>query len=331
MRIRRLPLVTVLLAALSGAALASPLEDGKRLLAEGKHREASVAFRQALVATPSSREALLGLAKATFEGKLYDGYEDVGHLLRDAVKAKPDDRDLRLALGYHYLAWMEVDERYRADAQDQFGRLIEANAEDEDAVVGIARMYFASADPRTGLARLDAFLEKRPGSAPALYWKGYLLYDEAEQAFKNGGSQLTPEVRQGFEKAYEAFVASTKSDPKRYDAWIRQGYAAHYLVSVDPTKHDAATQAYEHALDVDGDGEAAMKGLQSLHSMDAKKWVDMLGRLAKDHTKAPIVHYYLGYYLSQAGRGEEAEKELKAFVATAKAPAAGWNEIGKLL
>jgi Flp pilus assembly protein TadD len=331
MRIR-LPLVPLVLAALVGVAAAGPLEDGKKALAAGKNAEAAQAFRKAVEASPSNREALLGLAKATFEGRLADLYEDVGGLLRDALKAKPDDRELRLALGHHYLAWMDVDDRYRADVQDQFGRLLEANPEDEDAVVGLARMYYAAAQPRQGLERIDAFLAKKPGSALALYWKGFLHYDDAEQAFKNGGSQWTPAVEDGFRKAHDAFAASTKADPTRYDAWLRLGYSSQYLSRVDPAKTAVAAAAYEKALDIDGDKDLAMKGLSALFSLDAAKWIDTLVRLAKDHPKAPSVHFYLGYYLkNQRGREAEAEKALRTYVATAKYPAVGWLELGTLL
>jgi thioredoxin-like negative regulator of GroEL len=331
MRIR-IVAVPVVLAALLGVASAGPLEDGKKALAAGRNGEAARAFQAALEAQPTNREALLGLAKATFEGRLSDSYEDVGAKLREAVKAKPDDRELRVALGYHYLAWMDVDDRYRADVQDQFGRLLAANPEDEDAVVGLARMYYAAAQPKQGIERLDAFLAKRPSSANALYWKGFLHYDDAEQTFKTGGSQMTPKVQEEFQKAYDAFIAATKADPKHYDAWIRQGYSAQYLSRVDPSKTAAAAAAYEKALDIDGDKDLAMKGLSALFSMDATKWIDTLVRLAKDHPKAPSVHFYLGYYLkSQRGREAEAEKALRTFVATAKHPAVGWLELGGFL
>ncbi len=331
MRHPRLPLVTLLVLSLASAARADSVEDGRRLMADGRAAEAAAAFGKALEAAPANRAALLGLAGAVTEAKMSDRYEDVAKGLRAALKAKPDDREARLALGFLYLAWVDVDERYRADVQEQFGELLRVNPDDEEAVVGMARMYYAQADSPRGLAALDAFLGRKPGTGLALYWKGFLLYDQGEQAYVRAEQRWSDEIQDLFQKAYDALDASTKADPKRYDAWMRLGYAAQRLIAKDETKRAAAVAAYEKALDVDGDQEPAMRGLSMLYARDASGWAEVLARLAKDHPKASIVRFYRGFQLQQAGRLEEAEKEYRAYVAASNRPAIGWYQVGAVL
>lgn len=334
MRLRRFALVSL---AVVGAALAAPgagadaVDDGRKLLADGKPVEAAAAFKKALAAQPSSRAAMLGFAKAVAEGKVSDEYEAVGAALRAAIKAKPDDREARLALGDLYLAWMDLDERYRGDVQEQFGKVLEANPDDEEAVVGLARMYYASADHPRGLAALDAFLGRKPQSALALLWKGNLLYDQAVQTWQGNDRQWSDEVQDLFQKAYDAFEGSTRADGKRVEAWIKTAYAAQYLAVKDPKKRDAAAAAYEKVLDIDGDHDMAMRGLSALYAQEPTLWAEVLPRVAKAHAQAPIVHFYLGYQLQAAGKSEEAEKEYRTYVSTSKHPAIGWYQIGVLL
>src|SRR4029453_13900219 len=106
--------------------------------------------------------------------------------------------------------------------------------------------------------------KKHEGTGPALHWKAMLLYDEATQAFQRDG-RLTDGVKSAFQSALAAFQASTKAEPARVDGWIHLGYAAQYLIGTDGALRDAAAAAYRKALDLDGESDAALRGLSALY------------------------------------------------------------------
>ncbi len=330
MRLTRIAAVTLVLAALVAPAFAGGVEEGKRLAKDGRHADAAAAFREALKASPTNREAILGLARAAADGRLGgEAYGEVEGRLRGLFKDK-EDREARIALGYVFLAWIAEDERYRADADDQFRRLLRADPADDEAAVGLARMYYAGADYDNGLKTLDEVLAKKPGSGLALYWKGELLYDRATQAFGRVKT-VDDDVRGMFEKALGAYEASTKADPARFDAWMKTGYCAQYLAGVDPSKQAVAQAAYEKAIDLDGESQLPLKGLAALHRSKPEAWVEALTRLVKEKPKAPAVTYWWAYQLRSSGKTEEAEKAYRAFAAASRFPALGWYEIGTLL
>ena len=330
MRAGRLAFVTLTLLSLASMARAGSVEDGKKLLKDGKPAEAALAFRTALKANEANRDALIGLAQAVVDGRLGDDdFFTAEEGLQRLLKAK-DERDLRISLGYLYLARSETEEKWKADVQDQFSRLLRADPTDEQAAVGLARMYWTSADPVRGVGVLDGFLEKKPAAGFALYWKGRILYDDATQGFQ-AAQGLSAEVRAKFEQALLAFDAATKADPARYDAWIKLGYAAQYLVAVDPAKKAVAAAAYTKALDLDGEDFTAMKGLSSLYAREPDAWVEALARLSKEKPSTPIVLYYRAFSLRQEKKLDEAEKTYRAYVQASKHPAVGWYEIGAIL
>ncbi len=330
MRLTRIAAVTLVLTALVAPAIAGALEDGKRLAKDGRHADAAAAFREALKGSPTSRDAILGFARSAAEGRLGgEAYGEAETRLRAMFKEK-EDREARIALGYVFLAWIAEDERYRADADDQFRRLLRADAADDEAAVGLARMYYAGADYDNGLAILDGVLASKPGSGLALYWKGELLYDRATQAFGRVKT-VDDDVRAMFGKALGAYEASTKADPARFDAWMKTGYAAQYLAGVDPSKQAVAQAAYEKAIDLDGESQLPLKGMAALHRSKPEAWVEALTRLVKEKPKSPAVTYWWAYQLRSSGKTDEAEKAYRAFAASSRFPALGWYEVGTLL
>ncbi len=330
MRALRVAVVTLLLGLLAAPALAGDLDDARKAASEGRHADAAAAYAKALKAAPGARPALLGYLKAVAEGRVADHYDPATAAAGAALKAKPDDREVRLAFGDLFLARSESDERYRADAEFQFGQVLRADPKDEEAGVGLARMYYLGADYARGLARLDEVLAAHPQSALALFWKGTLLYDEAVQAFK-GGPSMDERVRGLFAKALEAFEDCVKADPKRHAAWMKLGYAAQYLVPSDPSRRDRAAAAYEKALDLAPDDDAPLRGLSALYANDLPAYGALLDRLAKEKPKAPQVQFYRAYFLQATGKAEEAEKAYRAFVGSAKYTALGWHQLAELL
>jgi tetratricopeptide (TPR) repeat protein len=333
MPLRRLLAATALLAVLAAPRLAAagPAEDGKKALEGRRWSDAATLYRKALESSPGRRDAVIGFATATAEGQVAGWYEEADAALHKLLESRPDDREARLALGHLFIARVKDDHRWLADAQEQFKRVLSANPDDEEAVAGLARMYYAGADHKRGIDVLDAFLGKKPSGALALYWKGVILYDLALLAFQEAGRTIAPPVRERFAEALAAFEASTKADPKRYDAWIKVGYCAQYLASGDPSKKGVAEAAYGKALDLDGEDATALRGMATLYGSEPARWTEVVEALAKSKPDAPIVRYYHGYALHQAKRLDEAESELRAFVKSSRRPADGWFEIGSIL
>jgi hypothetical protein len=191
-------------------------------------------------------------------------------------------------------------------------------------------MYYLGADYARGLQSLEDLLAKKPQAATALYWKGVLLYDEATQAIGQTRA-LDERVKGLFTAASAALKASVQGDPRRFDAWMKLGYSAQYLMQADPSQRATATDAYLKALALDGESDLPMRGLSALHANDSQGWAAFLGKLAKDHPKTPVVLYYHGFFLQSQGKAEEAEKAYRAFAASSKHPALGWFAIGEIL
>ena len=328
MRLTRIAVVTLALASLSAPARAGALEDGRAALKDRRWAQAADAFATALKASPGSREAVVGLATAATEGKVTAQYELATSSLSAWLREKADDREARLAYGYLFLARAAVDERYRADAQEQFQRLLKADADDADATVGLGRYYYFGGDYVRGLETLDGLLAKKPTFAPAHYWRGRLLYDEAEQAVRGG---MTPEVQAKFVKAADAFEAAAKADPAMHDAWMRLAYASQYLSGADASRAATAEHAYLKALDIDPADDAPLRGLSSLFANASGRYVELLGKLAKDKPKSAAVLFHWGWTLKGQGKVDEALAAWKAHVAVARNPSRGWFEIAQAL
>jgi tetratricopeptide (TPR) repeat protein len=306
-------------------ARASGIEDGKRLLKDRQWAKAADAFRESLKSTPS-RDASLGLAIAATEGRLADVYEDATRAASAALKQKPDDRELRLAYGYLFLARATVDPRFRADAQEQFLRLQKANPDDEDAAIGLARYDYFGGDYAGGGQRLDALIEKAPKNALARYWRGMLLFTEAKDALGAGDANKSTPL---FEKAADQFDASVKADPSRAEAWLQLAYAAHYVAS-KPERLKQAEEAYLKALDADPADEAPIAGLRSLLNSSGR-FPALLARLSKEKPKSAAVLRSRAAQAAADGKFDEAVEALRAYVAVARAPERAWVELGDLL
>lgn len=332
MRAHRIAAVTLAgLAALVAAAApvrADALADGKRLAKERRWIPAAEAFATALQAAPTNRDAAVGLARAAAEGRLVDRYDLATSSLGGVLRATPDDREARLAYGYLFLARASVDHRYRADAQEQFQKLLRAKADDADASIGLARYFFFGGEYGRANETLDAVLAREPGHANAHFWKGTLAYDQAKEALTGG---MTPAVVEGFRAAATSFEAAAKADPSRADAWINLAYANQYLLGAEPAREAAAEAAYLKALDADPSDDAPLRGLSSLFSNKSDKYAAMVDRLAKERPKSAAVQFAFAVQAKAAGKLDEALAALKAYVAGARNPARGWFEMAELL
>ncbi len=323
--------VATCVANFAASARAGALEDGKRLLDERRYAPAAEAYRKALKASPGSRDAMLGLAKTVAEGRLgEEAYQEAAGLLRDRLRAAADDRPARLALGEVYLAWVPIDNRYRADAQDQFLKCAQADPKDGDAAVGLARVYWIAGETVHALEVLDEYLGRFPESAIANHGKGAILYADASNTY--AAEKNFAAVKSLFERAAGAFEAATKADPKRRDSWLQFAYASQWLAGGDPAREAAATEAYERAFALDLDDPAPLKGLAALLGKKPPEvWAKTFDRLAKAHPKSSAILLTHAEALKAAGKLDEAEAAYRSYVAVSKSPALAWAALGGLL
>lgn len=332
MRAHRIAVVTLagLLAAVGWAPplRADAVADGKKLVKERRWIPAAEAFADALKATPTNRDAAVGLARAAAEGRLVDRYDLATSSLGAVLRASPDDREARLAYGYLFLARASVDHRYRADAQEQFQKLLRAKADDSDAAIGLARYFFFGGEYERANATLDDVLKREPANANAHFWKGTLAYDQAKEALQGG---MTPAVIAGFKAAAASFGEATKADPSRADAWINLAYANQYLLGAEPTREGAVENAYLKALDADPSDDAPLRGLSSLYSNRSEKYAEIVARLAKERPKSPAVLFAFAVQAKASGKFDEALAALKTYVEGARNPARGWFEMAEIL
>ncbi|MFO0932191.1 MAG: tetratricopeptide repeat protein [Planctomycetota bacterium] len=332
MRAHRIATVTfaalVALASSAAPARADAVADGKRFVKERRWIPAAEAFADALKASPANRDAAVGLARAAAEGRLADRYDLATSSLGAVLRASPDDREARLAYGYLFLARASVDHRYRADAQEQFQKLLRAKADDADAAIGLARYFFFGGEYERANATLDDVLKREPANANAHFWKGTLAYDQAKEALQGG---MTPAVIAGFKAAAASFGEATKADPSRADAWINLAYANQYLLGAEPTREGAVENAYLKALDADPSDDAPMRGLSSLYSNRSEKYAEIVARLAKERPKSPAVLFAFAVQAKAAGKFDDALAALKTYVEGARNPARGWFEMAEIL
>ena len=327
---RRLAAALLLFSSLSVPALAGGLEDGRRLLGDKRYVSAATAYRKVLKVSAGSREAMLGLAKAVSEGRLgSEAYQEVEALLRERLRAQADDRPVRLALGEVFLAWVAEDDRYRADAQDQFQKLAQTDPSDPEAAVGLARVYWIAGDTGQALGILDEFLVRKPDAAVAHHGKGVILYADATGTYN--ASKDFAAAKPLFERAVASFEAAAKADATRRDTWLQLAYASQWISGGDPARETATAEAYEKALLLDLDDPAPLRGLAALLKSKPEVYAATLARLAKDHPKAPAVLLAQADGLKAAGKLDEAEAAYRAYIAAAKAPALGWAHLGGLL
>ena len=139
------------------AAKSQTREEGVKLLvglSEGPLGE-SAAPRQRTDAFITRAEIALGDKR----------WEEALAHINKAVEVLPSDRDVRVRHGQLALKLREF-----ALARDSFKKLLEVNAADEDALIGLARAKIGSRDALGGYQDLQGALEKRPKSAKLHFW-----------------------------------------------------------------------------------------------------------------------------------------------------------------
>jgi tetratricopeptide (TPR) repeat protein len=310
-------------------ALGGAMEDAEKAVSEKRWADAVAAFREVLDENATHRAAAVGLARAAIEGGLVDVWREAEQVLLDLPEAEAARRDVRLALGDLYLAlaaWSTDDQEKRftyEDAKSHFEALLEANPDDEDAVVGLARTRYETADFDGALGALNAFLERAESQGPAQFWKGQVLYLLAQDAYRKSGA-IEGETRSLFTLARDAYQAAVAADPTSFLAALQLAYTAQYL-----GEREQAREAYVTAMDLDHQSDLPLRGIEALFSYDQAAYGQLLQELAREHPDNAPVYFYLGYHRLAHQVYEGAVQAFRTYIEKAADPGVVWTYLGQ--
>jgi tetratricopeptide (TPR) repeat protein len=321
-------LALALLLAAACPALAGPMEDAKAAEAKGDFAAAATLYAAAVEKDPTSRPAVLGLARAAARGFLTERFVAAQDALHALLEAKADDAEVLVSLGDLNLAMAatktdDTDRRFTyEEAKVRFEEALRVDASSEAAAVGLARTLYEIGDPDGAVAAVDAFLAKGRSKGPALYWKGQALYLLATDAYRQAGA-MDDAARAHFEKARGAYEAAASADATSTDAWMQLGYTAQYLgLSAD------ARAAYEKVMALDAENVYALKGIEALYAYDQAAYGKVLADLAATHPKNLALSYFRAHWYLRQGDWDPAIQALEAYREKSKAGGAAWTFLG---
>lgn len=315
-------------------AAAGPIEDGAKSLAQREYAKAADHYARALKATPGSRDAALGLARATTDGLLYARHDEANDAIVALVRANEADADAWVARGD--LALLSATssggsssvQLIYADAESHYMKAREIDASHVGAATGLSRVLAILGRVEDAQTTLETLIAGAPSPpAKALAALGRLHYEMALQAHRAAGGTypVAGEARGLFGKAQAALGAAGKADPTDYDAFLYLGYASAYLQETQE-----AGAAYERAATIDGDRQEALRGLVSAFAHEPAKYRAALERLVKakpDHAEG---HFFLGHDLAQAGEAKRAKGCFAAAAKHGRNPGEAWYRLGLL-
>ncbi|MDJ0973365.1 MAG: tetratricopeptide repeat protein [Planctomycetota bacterium] len=329
-----LALVAATLVLAPSAAEAGTLDAAKKALDKGDYEKAAERFLKVCKKDEGSREAPLGLAEATYKGKLNDDYlfesEDA---LSRLIEKDENDYEANLMLGEVYLlkASRQRDPQllrgYYEDARITFSTALAQDGKSQQAAVGIAKALYYQGDFIGAEDTIDAYLAKKPEkTAEAHFWRGEAISIQARDKYGKE-RQLTDEIKGLYKEAKEAYAESTKVDPSSYEAWVKMGQAAHWSQDFA-----GARTAYLEAVKNDTKREhiEPLKGLASLHAHEPDKYTETLAELAEKHPKHEHVLLYGVADHFGRKRDEAALKLIESYVKVAKNPSAGHFYAGEI-
>ncbi|MHC5011770.1 MAG: tetratricopeptide repeat protein, partial [Planctomycetota bacterium] len=310
-------------------ALAGPLEDAKKAEEAKQWADAAELYAQVVEGDASNREAILGLARSATEGYLESHFVRAEEGLNGLLDAEDGDREARLARGRLFLAKGAVvtdpttKKFVYEDAKVDFQALVDANASDEEAVVGLARAYYEVADFETAVQVVDTFLAEGQSDGSALFWKGQVFYLLATDAFGRT-NDLNAEAADYFSKAAGAYEASATADPKGVDALMQLAYCRQYL-----GERDQARAAYEKVMDLEPENELPLRGIEALYRYEQDEYGRILSELAQKHPKNVPLLFYRGYRHLVRKEWDEAIANFSAYARRATNPGRVWLFLGQ--
>ncbi|MCB9824722.1 MAG: tetratricopeptide repeat protein [Planctomycetes bacterium] len=314
-------------------AVAAPsAADAKAAAADQDWEKAAEAWAGVLQAKAGDREATLGLGTAVHEGRVFAYLADADRAARALTQKDEKDGEAWELRGELALLSTEAPgagstaKMAYADAEEHFGRALEANADLEGAAVGVARVHFLMGRTQEALDALGAYLGRNTKTqAKALFWQGEIRYRQALAAHREAGGAypVQGQARQLFEQARGSFMASTKADPSRVVAWVELGYTCQYLQDVD-----GAAEAYEAAARLAPQNDAALKGLAVVLTYDRPRYVATLEKILQAKPKHAMAAWYLAQVRLQDGDTKKALAALQIAAENLRNPAAAWVQMG---
>jgi tetratricopeptide (TPR) repeat protein len=285
---------------------------------QGKNAEAEADWRAYLKTHPSSGEAYahLGLLEARQQR-----YKDAVPLYRKALQIGPDVPGLRLNLG---LALFKSEDLKGAVVE--FAPLVKRDPENAQLNMLMGLSYYGLAEYTDAVPFLKKAAGRDPKSLPlrlalahsCLWSKQYQcvmdtyhqileLDPDSAEADMIAGEALD-EMKDN-EGSTKMFRAAAKANPKEPNVHFGLGY----LLWTQKQYPEAASE-FEAELANDPNHLQAKLYLGDTHiqlnQMDAAK--PLLERVEKDNAAIPLVHIDLGIVYTEAGRNEDALRELKA-------------------
>jgi tetratricopeptide (TPR) repeat protein len=246
------------------------LESGKRYEKDGKYKEASIQFANALKVDRNFSDAHYELAKTYFKlGSVQAGY---GELMR-TVDLSPNNVQARIDLGQLLYSGNVLDR-----AQDQAKAVLAIDANNSDAYALLSAIAAKQGDHAGAMADIQRALSIKPNQAS---------YHTALALLLNDDTQGSPQVEQELQKAIsldskdaraqivlaailekkgdkaaaeEHYLAAVQEDPKNLQA--RTALAGLYVRSGDKAK---AEQTLRKAVEDNPDSEPAAELLKDYY------------------------------------------------------------------
>lgn len=290
-------------------ALAGDLEDGRKLMADGRYDDALAKIEKAVAADPADAAAAQALSEVLVG---LGRYEEAAKAATAGLKAHEDHTGLLLAKARAYMLMADAASAagesgnmilaYAADCDVALKALLKIEPENPDALVLKAKVLQHQGGPEEALKLLETVVAKHPDHFDA-------NWEIAEHWYRAAtGDNKNKDYWRNGEKHYRAAFAK---DPTSGQAILKATFCAHW--AGDPPT-DLARGYEKAALLLPGEG-SALKQLNVTLKSDAKARVAAFERVHEKWPDNLDVTLWLAYVKRYGG---ELDGAIKLLEATAK-------------
>jgi tetratricopeptide (TPR) repeat protein len=178
-------------------------------------------------------------------------------------------------------AWQAFAAGRHAEAADGAARILREAPEDPGALTLSARLSLAAGEPAFAHDVIHGLLRRYPGMAALWIDQAIALRDLGRHA-----------------EAAESLEQATMLEPRNASAWVRLGE-----VRLNFGERELAIDAFRHALAIEGESVAALRGLGQAGAVEPDSLLaDQMRALAESLVSRPSEAAGLHYALAQANR-----------------------------